>query len=309
VATKVFTTNYPSSLDTTTQQPVIVNGDDVDASNVNMLSQIVQELEVQVGSDAIDNYSIKSKNSCIQQKSVKLIYSSVTLINITTWPGMSSTSNFLFQDGYWRHFTGTLTFNPSVTGEGGLDTGTESNNWYYLYLVPKSTNNGLLTVRGSLNRPLIGPIGYSVYKYIGAVKNVSGDLVPFLHVDRNKFYWKKRKTFLTGTVWDPIPVQITLDYVPKTARAVEMSVRLQASGNAWGYGVIYADMGTIITSGNVSIASLVAILTALSSGHGQMRGLVPLIIPQSIYYRKYQGSGTLLSSSFDIHGWIDTSVT
>ena len=309
MALKIWTTNYPASLDTVTEQPVIVDDDDIDESHVNIMSQVVQELQSQVGSNTPATGSLRSITGFFQQHLPRLTWTDVTTISVAAWPGQSSTIYARLQDNIWRSFTGTLTFSPAVSGEGGLDTGSEADVWYYLYLVPTAADDSLLTVVGSATTPATGPTGYTNFKYIGAVKNLSGSLVAFWHTERDRFSWTRRSVEVSGTSWDATPVKLTLAYVPATASAAEVQGRLQIYGSGYGDLLIWADDGSVPANAYSNWAMWVGVYSAGNWDHGHSRGIIPLMTPQSLYYRRFQGSGSLNASSLDITGWVDLYLT
>ena len=101
-----WTTNYPTSIDTLTEQPAVTNGAVViDASQINSLSAAARALESQVGSNLLESGSLRSTTmKYFNQKSVKLTWSSTTLINIGAWPGENIVTYALFQDNIWNRF-------------------------------------------------------------------------------------------------------------------------------------------------------------------------------------------------------------
>ena len=312
MAPKLWTTNYPSALDTASEHPSVINLTDiVDASHINTLSETILALEEMVGSTAIESGSLRDRLSLSKQHLPRLTWTDVTTISVAAWPGQSSTIYARLQDNTWRSFTGTLTFSPAVSGEGGLDTGSEADVWYYLYLVPTAADDSLLTVVGSATTPATGPTGYTNFKYIGAVKNLSGSLVAFWHGERDRFSWQKTNytSELSSTSWDASPVKLTLTYVPATASAAEVNIKTQASASgSVGTMRIWVDNGSAPTD---SVDTTVMCLYWSSSAWHTVneRGIVPLATPQSIYYRKAQVSGSLNVAHISTYGWIDAYLT
>ena len=306
MAPKLWTTNYPSALDTASEHPSVINLTDiVDASHINTLSETILALEEMVGSTAIESGSLRDRLSLSKQHLPRLTWTDVTTISVAAWPGQSSTIYARLQDNTWRSFTGTLTFSPAVSGEGGLDTGSEADVWYYLYLVPTAADDSLLTVVGSATTPATGPTGYTNFKYIGAVKNLSGSLVGFYHISKDRFVWAQGYTEESGTTWNASPVRLTLAYVPVTASSLELSLRLQ--GNSWGNYRIFTDNGSAPTDSEAGTIMFLGLSTG-TSNHFMVRGTVPLMTPQSIYYRRAQGAGSVTSSAIRTHSWIDSYI-
>ena len=62
MAIKDWSTVYPSALDTNTVQPTVLNDDDVTrASQINTIRDVGQELQSQVGSDALESGSLRKR--------------------------------------------------------------------------------------------------------------------------------------------------------------------------------------------------------------------------------------------------------
>jgi hypothetical protein len=112
----------------------------------------------------------------------KLTWASASSITCAAAPGApSATVAMVCQDGITRSFTGSLSFSPATSGEGGLDIGAEgANAWYYLYLVPSAADDLVFVLVGSTSAPATGPSGYTNFRYVGAVRNnASSNLLKF----------------------------------------------------------------------------------------------------------------------------------
>lgn len=108
---------------------------------------------------------------------------SASQINVAAAPGEPTTVRQTLQDGKQRYAISTLSFDfANGVADLGLDEGTEqASTWYYMYLVPTTGLDDLLTVRASDNPPDTGPTGYSNFKYVGAFFNdASSDIRNFL---------------------------------------------------------------------------------------------------------------------------------
>ena len=106
---------------------------------------------------------------------------------------LGATTRVTLQDGVQRSFTGTLLFDfANGVADLGLDAGSEaSSTWYYLYLVPSSGNNAILTLRASTSVPSTGPSGYSNFRYIGFfMNNAFSSIKPFAYYG-NKFRYRE----------------------------------------------------------------------------------------------------------------------
>lgn len=109
-----------------------------------------------------------------------LEYSSASQVRIVAAPGASSELRVLFNDGSRYTAQSPLALDLTVSGLGGLDTGSEaSNTWYYVYTVPGAVA-GTLDVVGSVTDPSTGPTGYPVWSYLGFFRNDgSSNIKPF----------------------------------------------------------------------------------------------------------------------------------
>lgn len=82
---------------------------------------------------------------------------------------MGQTVAYKLQSGFSYPFEGSDAANITVSGVGGLDTGSEaSSTWYHLYLVP---TGGVLRPILSTNAPATGPTGYANFLPIMAIYN------------------------------------------------------------------------------------------------------------------------------------------
>lgn len=142
---------------------------------IQFTSSIAEEIEAEVEEEE-------------EMQLPRLVWTDATTITISTAPGEPQPFRVRLQDGNFYTLSGLVTFDPSASGLGGLDTGSEAaSTWYYLYLVPSGTN---LNVVGSANDPDTGPVGYPNYRYISAVLNdSSSDLLRFHQVSNDEFHW------------------------------------------------------------------------------------------------------------------------
>jgi len=91
-----------------------------------------------------------------------------------------------------------LTVDITVSGANGLDTGSEAANaWYYLWVIAKAdgTTAGLLST--SSTAPTM-PATYTFKALVGAVRNTSGDFLPFEQED-NKIYYDANQLIKDGS--------------------------------------------------------------------------------------------------------------
>jgi len=235
MAIKEWSTNYPTAVDTATEQPTLVNNADATrVSQIHAMRDVGFALQAAIGTTGLAPLtSLRARAKALETKLPRLAWSSVTLINIAAAPGEPSTVYTVLQDGKVRSFSGTITFNPSTgVADGGLDAGSEaSSTWYYLYLVPSSGDDDVLAVRGSTADPDTGPSGYSEYQFIGAVRNdASSDILKFWQTDANEFTYSERQEPSDaagfGTTAQTSADVSLIEFVPDTASEARMFAKL-----------------------------------------------------------------------------------
>ena len=179
----------------------------------------------------------------------------------------------------------------TVSGIGGLDTGSETvSTWYYVWLISNGASNGTL-LSTSATTPVL-PSGYVYKAMLGAVYNdSSGDLVKFHQTGRKAF------TVLTeidfgSTATGNYPLTTAVPPIAKTAFGVgrlkdtgvnNISEVLFIAGNSDGMGRVDIYMSTDNTS------------LPLNRGFFE----VPMITAQSVYF----GGPTPNAVILDISGY------
>jgi len=317
MAIKEWSTNYPTAIDTATEQPTLVNNADATrVSQIHTMRDAVQALQSQMGTTALSPLtSMRARMAARENKLPRLAWNTATQVDIAAAPGEPSTVYATLQDGKTRSFSGTKTFDPSVSGDGGLDTGSEaSDTWYYLYLVPDSGDDDALEVRGSVSTPSTGPDSETNFEYIGAVRNdSSSDLEKFYQITADRFAYESRKTAGSfGSTLHTSGTTLALDsYIPKTASLAHVV----AAGNktdADTFGPtseIFVNIGIFGTTN-----SLVETTTgALRKGRALLEGWVPTsgATKQATWVSFEVGGGAAaLTSSFAfVNGWIDENLS
>jgi hypothetical protein len=222
----------------------------------------------------------------------RFTWTGVTTITIAKAPGEPQDPRVRLQDDVIYSFTGPQTFDPSVAGIGGLDTGVEApDTWYYLYLVEDSN---VLKIVGSVNPPSVGPTGYSLYRYIGPVLNDGSDLRKFHQVSNDEYHFEKGEASyepstiaaLTKTVLHtPAAAFDISDQVPpETASAVYVTAQCQRNSTAgWSLFMQLFVSGNIdtVTTGNYSAQRHLTVRSIDSGGgnvdsHNLITAWIPL---------------------------------
>lgn len=104
-----------------------------------------------------------------------LVYSTASQINIQSAPGAPTRLYLLLNNGVRYSATSPLVLNMATTGLGGREVSSNPeaiDTWYYIYAVPNTalTDNSF-TVVASVNSPATGPNDYSIWRYLGFVRN------------------------------------------------------------------------------------------------------------------------------------------
>ena len=245
-----------------------------------------------------------------ETKRAVLTYNAAGAIDVAAAPGEPSTVNLTLQDGKQRYFSGTLAW-AFATGVAdlGLDTGTEaSSTWYYLYAVPKSTDDSQLSVRASVTAPATGPTGYTNFKYLGAFRNDgSSNIIKFYQIGSTFETAVPQGTgFTEAGPADTVAQTYTLtDYIPATAIMVDIHFYFQASGAGTMFGFSYGDQDVTSATTMWNTAKLRASAPFFSSGQSA-RGFIPTTeaTKRITYFRD-----AYAQSRIDTQGWIDRYLT
>lgn len=155
-----------------------------------------------------------------------LEYNSASQIHLHPAPGAASTLRAALNDGKIYTATAPLVIDLTVSGRGGLDTGSEaSSTWYYAYLVPTADGTGLSALC-SVTGPATGPTGYSVWRYVGAFRNDgSSNIIKFYQVSENKYEYATMKLIesVAGTDGSPVSVDVSA-FFPASASKGDFSL-------------------------------------------------------------------------------------
>lgn len=117
----------------------------------------------------------------IQAENVPLLrYNGASVVNALAQPGASGTLWLTLSDTARYSATSPLSVDLTVSGLGGLDTGTEAaDTWYYVYAVPGATA-GTFGLICSASDPSTGPSGWNAWRYLGFFRNDgSSNIKPF----------------------------------------------------------------------------------------------------------------------------------
>lgn len=149
---------------------------------------------------------------------------------------LGNTVGYKLQDGVVYGFAGGETCDLTLSGVGGLDTGSRANDtWYYLYLVPDS--GALKPIFSATDPDSGGPSGYTEFLPVVAVLNETAAIRPFFVAGRD-VYWPTGKTALSGSAYiNPAALQDISASCPKSADLAHLRPYAQHDGTA-GYSAI-----------------------------------------------------------------------
>lgn len=242
--------------------------------------------------------AVKLRGGFINPENIPLLsYSTASTVNVIPAPGAVSTFKARLNDGTRYKATGPLSVDLTVSGLGGLDTGSEANStWYYVYLVPSATAGVMDVVASATDPDGGGPTGYSIYRYIGSFYNdSSGDIREFFQVG-NRFYQYSNPGLTPSTTPFTAAVLDISDYVPVTADAGIFQLKLDngVSGDGHQYWISPEPTASLTHVQTLGVASTTVML------HTE----IPIITAQTIYHRLVQ----VLGGSSDPANFVELNV-
>lgn len=212
-----------------------------------------------------------------------------------------------FSTGDQIQFTGGL-FNPAFVGLGGLDEGAEAaNTWYYLYLIPRTD---VIYVVGSDNPPFgatPGPTGYSVWYYVGAVRNDgSSNFKSLNQLNATRFDYQIGQSVGLTNVFDSSQQTLTLDaFVPLTCYAAVIDVIHNpgaASAGTWYFWVEGQEVGAATGNARAELQQLLSIGTNSTT----LTIPTPNTTTKRLYHRRVSSGGaTMANSIIYVSAWYD----
>jgi hypothetical protein len=158
----------------------------------------------------------------------QLAYNSASVVNVAPKAGAADRLWVLLNDGQRYYADGTLTVNLGTTGLGGREASSDpeaADAWYYIYAVPSATS-GVFDVIASVNDPDTGPADYSIWKYLGPVRNASGNIRLFTQYG-NRFRYREEDIAYNNTTpptsWTALDLS---EWLPATSTSARLSVLL-----------------------------------------------------------------------------------
>lgn len=134
-----------------------------------------------------------------------------------------------------------LTVDVTVSGVNGLDSGSESNVWYYLYVITNGT-----TIAGLLSESSTSPTMPSGYEYkalVGAIYNSSGDFIN-IYQQGNRVGRERIEVLTNGSEGTPTSISLS-SIVPPSATKISGDLHQTTSGTQNAYVGYYDIVRTI----------------------------------------------------------------
>ena len=240
----------------------------------------------------------------VQPENIPVLeYLSASQVRAKAALGAASALRLLLNDGVRYQAASPLALDLTVSGRGGLDTGSEApNTWYYVYAVP-STTSGLFEILCSATPPPTGPTGYATWRYLGAFRNDASSNILVFYQDGASFrYSDRQRVAALGSGTDGAPVALSLAaHAPATARIVDVLWYYQAAGTA-GQLIGWAD-GRQGGGGDNGQWQIRANCADNTFGSDTVAGSISTVTnPKQIYYQRLSScNGALV----DILGWLD----
>jgi hypothetical protein len=184
-----------------------------------------------------------------------------------------------------------LTVDITASGANGLDTGSEENKLYYIWVINNgSTTAGLLSL--SSTAPTL-PSGYTYTALVGAISNLVGNFL-VVHQVGGIVSCEERPIVSAGALPDSATELDLSDYIPANAVKVHFDVSISANSTTQ-IGMIFWPTTTGSSTNRV---------VSLSGASGNLALRTPVIMPiveaQKIYYNKSGNGGTL---TLNLVGW------
>ena len=227
-------------------------------------------------------------------------------VQATEKPGGPDEAAMILQDGNRRVFSGTVNFDPTVVGAGGMEVGGSTlDTMLFLYAVPDSVAMKRLTVYGSFNDPLIGPELETNYRYLGAVyRNAKGELSRFSQSGTEFALHSAAKveilndTMMSGRLE---PAAILLPQIPKTAACAILLAIVESDNQGGGRVGFYVD-------GSEYKGEKYFIQSKQASDQSPLTFEMPIIDPEDPkIWRRISGFESCGTSKYQLYlnGWCD----
>lgn len=245
---------------------------------------------------------VRVKGGYVQPENIPILeYSSASVVNVKAGSGAASTLWLLLNDGVRYQAVGTLTVNLTVSGRGGLDSGTEaSSTWYYVYAVPSLTS-GYFSVLCSVSAPSTGPTGYPIWRYLGAFRNDGSSNILKFYQTGTEFRFAARTQVYNQTSNEGSPVSVSLSsYIPATSDQIIGYAYTRTAGSG---GDIHQYLWADGDSGGTEMYDVYSGIAW--EGNGSEIRIPTKTSPKAIYRRIYIASGTCQDGRFYVDGWVD----
>lgn len=192
------------------------------------------------------------------------------------------------------------TCNLGATGVNGLDTGAAANNtWYYLFGIYNPSSNLTATLASLSSSSPTLPSGYTKFRRIGAVRNVTAALIPFNQQNQFIFYDSidgGTVRVLNGGSATTITAVSASAVVPATSRMAWVMGRIGVGGNT-----LFLYPGNTVNTGTTN-GFIVPQITGPTSGENIVTTWLGTDSSQNIRYRVTGGTSAII----EVWGFMDT---
>lgn len=243
-----------------------------------------------------DSYSPASVASAL-----KAVTSSLSQVTIT--------ADFLVlrnpTTGQTRLFSSVnVTANITLSGAGGLDTGTEAaSTWYYVYVIAKDDGTLSALLSTSATAPTM-PSGYTMRALVSAVRNDGSSNFLNYYQHGALVYLTPRQQVVTGGAANFETSVSVASFVPAIAQRILVDVEVKVPSNTSASTNTYCDLryvsgisGFFTTAGRTSNGA-----TSDSETWNAKEDWIPHVTSQTIYYLLATNDGGITVAIY-IHGF------
>ena len=182
---------------------------------------------------------LRFKGGYVQPENVpQLSYSTAAIVQAVAAPGASSELRVTLNNGQRYKATAPLSADLTVSGAGGLDTGSEAvSTWYNVFAVPAAADDGTFVLVLSTANSATGPTGFTAWKHLGWIRNDGSSNIVKFYQDGRFFAYEEPPTAVGSIAANVTRTNIDVSaYVPVGTKLAEFDV-LAVAGNI----SLYAD--------------------------------------------------------------------
>lgn len=222
-------------------------------------------------------------------KNLKVVRASATQVTVTADELVLENTDHEKVSVFGLNNTAEIT----SSGAGGLDTGSEANVWYYIWIIRKSSDGTVAALlSASATTPTL-PAGYDQKALVSAVHNTSGDFVAFTQ-EGNIYSYTSAISIATGAQagWG------TLDVTAQVPSGISTVAFGTLFGSSAGSGALTnnssSDTANLTTGGNK------VMIGNPGGAYASLHWRFQLLTANTLYYYS-QGNTTAYISGFEIN--------